>query len=115
MWQVSIISTTRTLPIATAVVYALTNTTTGERLFVKALARMTPTRRYRRLCLSGWQPTGWSAKSSICLGSTFIGHPDLRRLVMPDGFVGLPVTQGLPRCGGYGERHNFDTITRADS
>ena len=47
-------------------------------------------------------------------GIQFAGHPDLRRLVMPDEFTAHPLRKDYP-LQGRGERHNFPVITRDHS
>jgi len=96
-----------------AVVYALTNTGTGERLFVKAYTNDPDPELPSVVTL--WEGANWMEREVYDLfGIDFAGHPDLRRILMPEAFVGHPLRKDYP-LRGYGERHNFPTVTRAES
>jgi NADH-quinone oxidoreductase subunit C len=95
------------------VVYVLLNTATGERLIVKvfvndpdpALPSLYPL----------WKSADWLEREVYDMfGIKFTGHPDLRRILMPEEFTAFPLRKDYP-LKGRGERHNFPVITRADS
>jgi NADH-quinone oxidoreductase subunit C len=95
------------------IVYALTNTTAGERLFVKAHAN-DPDPQLPSV-VSIWQGADWLEREVYDMfGVTFTDHPDLRRILMPSEFTSHPLRKDYP-LRGLGERHNFPTITRAES
>ena len=96
-----------------AVVYALVNTATGERVFVKAYTNDPDPELPSVVPL--WEAANWMEREVYDLfGVGFPGHPDLRRILMPGEFAGHPLRKDYP-LRGYGERHNFPTVTRADS
>ena len=95
------------------VVYGLTNTATGERVFVKTFANDPDPELPSVVEL--WRGADWMEREVFDMyGVRFAGHPDLRRILMPHEFVGHPLRKDYP-LRGYGERHNFPTVTRAES
>ena len=95
------------------IVYALTNTTTGERLFVKTFVNDPDPEVPSVVDL--WEGANWMERELFDMfGVKFIGHPDLRRILLPDEFTSFPLRKDYP-LRGYGERHNFPTVTRAES
>jgi NADH-quinone oxidoreductase subunit C len=95
------------------IVYGLTNTATGERVFVKSFANDPDPELPSVFEL--WKGADWMEREVYDMyGVRFAGHPDLRRILMPEGFVGYPLRKDYP-LRGYGERHNFAALTRADS
>ena len=94
-------------------VYLLASTTTNRRLTVRvylddpdpAVASVVPL----------WEGANWLEREVWDMfGIRFIGHPDLRRLMMPEEFAAHPLRKDYP-LQGRGERHNFPVITRDHS
>ena len=100
-------------------VYLLASTATNQRLTVRVFvddpvsaAEQGPT---VRSVVGLWQAANWLEREVWDLfGIRFTGHPDLRRLVMPEEFTAHPLRKDYP-LQGRGERHNFPVITRDHS
>jgi len=94
------------------VVYCLANTETAERMYVKVLVNdPEPT---LDSVYSLWKGADWMEREVFDMfGIVFDGHPDLRRILMPEGFASYPLRKDYP-LRGRGERHNFEPNIRAD-
>jgi len=93
--------------------YVLRNLETSESLVVKVgadeanptLPTVTPL----------WRGADWMEREVFDMfGIVFEGHPDLRRILMPDEFAAHPLRKDYP-LRGRGERHNFPRLSRGDS
>jgi NADH-quinone oxidoreductase subunit C len=95
------------------VIYCLLNTITGERLIVKTF--LNPPELQLPSVYPLWRSADWLEREVYDMyGITFAGHPDLRRILMPEEFTAFPLRKDYP-LKGRGERHNFPVITRAES
>ncbi|HUT11026.1 MAG TPA: NADH-quinone oxidoreductase subunit C [Thermoguttaceae bacterium] len=94
-------------------VYVLTGTETNRRIIVRTFVNdpepTVPT------AVDLWEGANWLEREVWDLfGIRFAGHPDLRRIVLPEPFAAHPLRKDYP-LQGRGERHNFPVITRAES
>jgi NADH-quinone oxidoreductase subunit C len=95
------------------VVYALLNVASGERVYVQTYVNEPDLRLPSVVPL--WKGADWMEREVYDMfGIEFTGHPDLRRILMPDEFAAFPLRKDYP-LRGRGERHNFPVITRAES
>lgn len=93
--------------------YVLVNTATGVRLIVKTFTNdPDPT---LPSVYPLWKGADWMEREVYDMyGVIFDGHPDLRRILLPDEFTGFPLRKDYP-MRGRGERHNFPVISRPES
>lgn len=95
------------------VIYGLLNVATGERVIVKTF--LNPPDLELPSVYPLWHAADWMEREVYDMfGITFAGHPDLRRVLLPDEFAAYPLRKDYP-LKGRGERHNFPVITRAES
>lgn len=95
------------------VMYVLLNTTTGERVIIKTHLNLPDPELPSVFPL--WHSADWLEREIFDMfGIKFEGHPDLRRILMPEEFTAFPLRKDYP-LKGRGERHNFPVITRAES
>jgi NADH-quinone oxidoreductase subunit C len=95
------------------VVHGLLNTTTGQRVWIKVLLDEPDLTLPSAFPL--WKGADWLEREVFDMyGIVFEGHPDLRRILMPEAFTSFPLRKDYP-LRGKGERHNFPIITRAES
>jgi len=94
-------------------VYLLASTATNQRLTLRVFVDdPDPT---VKSVVSLWAGANWLEREVWDMfGIRFTGHPDLRRLLMPQEFTAHPLRKDYP-LQGRGERHNFPVITRDHS
>jgi NADH-quinone oxidoreductase subunit C len=93
-------------------VYLLANAVTNERLTLRVFLNepdlTVPS------ATSVWQGANWFEREVYDMfGIEFAGHPDLRRILLPEEFA-YPLRKDYP-LQGRGERHNFPVLNRAES
>lgn len=95
------------------VIYALLCVASGKRLIVKTHVDL-PDPELPSV-VSIWRSAEWLEREVFDMfGIRFAGHPDLRRILLPDEFTSFPLRKDYP-VRGRGERHNFPVIARSES
>lgn len=95
------------------VIYVLLSVATGERVVLKTFVNDPEPTLPSAYPL--WRSADWLEREVFDMfGIRFAGHPDLRRILMPEESVCHPLRKDYP-LRGQGERHNFPVITRAES
>jgi NADH-quinone oxidoreductase subunit C len=95
------------------VVYCLLNIDSGERVIVRTFVNEPDLRLPSATTL--WFGADWLEREVYDMyGIVFEGHPNFKRLLLPQEFSSFPLRKDYPQQG-RGERHNFPVITRADS
>jgi NADH-quinone oxidoreductase subunit C len=93
-------------------VYLLANTATNARLTVRVFLNE-PDLTVRSV-VPLWAGANWMEREVWDMfGIQFAGHPDHRRILLPDAFAAHPLRKDYP-LQGRGERHNFPVLTREE-
>ena len=91
-------------------VYLLAATTTNERVTVRVFLNEPDLTVPSAVPL--WEGANWLEREVWDMfGIHFEGHPDLRRILMPETFQAFPLRKDYP-LQGRGERHNLPVLTR---
>jgi NADH-quinone oxidoreductase subunit C len=94
-------------------VYELASTVTNERLTVRVFVDEPDLTVPSVVPL--WEGANWLEREVYDMfGILFEGHPDLRRILLPDEYTAFPLRKDYP-LQGRGERHNFPVLRRATS
>ena len=95
------------------VIWGLSNTQTGERVYLKTWLNEPDLTLPSAFPL--WKGAAWLEREVFAMyGILFEGHPNLKRILMPEAYTSFPLRKDYP-LRGRGERHNFPVITRAES
>jgi NADH-quinone oxidoreductase subunit C len=93
-------------------VYLLAATETNERITVRAFVDEPDPSVASAVPL--WEGANWLEREVWDMfGIRFEGHPDLRRILMPEEYTAFPLRKDYP-LQGRGERHNFPVLRRAE-
>lgn len=93
--------------------YLLTNVAENDRITIRAFLNEPDLKIASVVPL--WEGANWMEREVYDMfGIEFQGHPDLRRILMPDEFAAFPLRKDYP-LRGRGERHNFTPIRRAQA
>ena len=91
-------------------VYLLAGVETNERLTVRTFLNEPDLTISSAVPL--WEGANWFEREVWDMfGVKFAGHPDLRRILLPEEFAAFPLRKDYP-LQGRGERHNFPVLSR---
>lgn len=91
-------------------VYLLASTASNERLTVRVFLNEPDLTVPSAVPL--WEGANWMEREVYDMfGIHFHGHPDLRRILLPEEFTAFPLRKDYP-LQGRGERHNLPVLTR---
>ncbi|HUY87981.1 MAG TPA: NADH-quinone oxidoreductase subunit C [Pirellulales bacterium] len=91
-------------------VYLLASTVTNERLTLRVFLNEPDLNVPSAVPL--WEGANWMEREVWDMfGIRFDGHPDLRRILLPEEFTAFPLRKDYP-LQGRGERHNLPVLTR---
>lgn len=94
-------------------VYLLASTITNERITIRVFLNEPELTVPSAVPL--WEGANWMEREVWDMfGIRFDGHPDLRRILLPEEFTAFPLRKDYP-LQGRGERHNFPVLSRATS
>jgi len=92
--------------------YLLANATSGERITIRVMLDEADCTVASVVPL--WEGANWLEREVWDMfGISFAGHPDLRRILLPEAFTAHPLRKDYP-LQGRGERHNFPVLTRGE-
>jgi NADH-quinone oxidoreductase subunit C len=93
-------------------VYLLANTITNERITIRCYVNEPDITVPSLVPL--FSGANWLEREVYDMfGILFDGHPDLRRILLPEEFTAFPLRKDYP-MQGRGERHNFERLTRSE-
>ena len=93
--------------------YLLANTETSQRIIVRVFVNEPDPSVQSVTAL--WEGANWMEREVWDMfGIHFEGHPDLRRILLPEEFTAHPLRKDYP-LQGRGERHNFPVLRRAQA
>lgn len=93
-------------------IYQLADTSTNQRLTVRC-GQNEPNLAVKSV-VSLWETANWLEREVWDMfGMDFTGHPDLRRILLPENFTSYPLRKDYP-LQGRGERHHFPVLGRSE-
>ncbi|MCA9212406.1 MAG: NADH-quinone oxidoreductase subunit C [Planctomycetales bacterium] len=93
--------------------YLIANSESSERLTIRVMLDE-PDLKVPSI-VSLWEGANWMEREVWDMyGIRFEGHPNLKRILLPEEFSAHPLRKDYP-LQGRGERHNFPVITRGEA